>query len=217
MTAEPDIVALQRERSSWWYVARRNLLRQAAQQSLSDKREARILDFGCAAEMEFADSFLLRVTNAHDSLMTLAVQQMEGRHNLVCTRPDELAFSSNSFDTVVAGDILQSATDDGLVLRELRRVLKDGGELCLTVPAYSFLWGEEDEVRGHRRRYTASELRRKLNNSGFEITRVSYIVAGGFVPAMVARLAKDIFRTSVVRDLEVPRCRDGRTAPCWRW
>ncbi len=64
-------------------------------------------------------------------------------------------------------------------------MLKDGGLLCLTVPAYPFLWGEEDEARGHQRRYTASELRRKLNNCGFEISRVSYLVATGFLPAVV--------------------------------
>ena len=105
--------------------------------------------------------------------------QIEGWQNLICTRPEELALASNSFDAIVAGDILQSLPDDLIALRELRRVLKDGGSLCLTVPAYPSLWGEDDEARGHQRRYTASELRRKLNNCGFEISRVSYLVAIG--------------------------------------
>jgi hypothetical protein len=74
--------------------------------------------------------------------------------------------------------------------------LKDGGLLCLTVPAYPFLWGENDEARGHQRRYTATELRRKLNNCGFEISRVSYLVASGFLPSVVERMAKDLFRKS---------------------
>ena len=103
---------------------------------------------------------------------------------------------SNSFDAIVAGDILQLVPDDRMALRELRRVLKDGGLLCLTVPAYPFLWGEDDEARGHQRRYTASELRRKLNNCGFEISRVSYLVATGFLPSIVERIFKDLFRKS---------------------
>jgi hypothetical protein len=82
------------------------------------------------------------------------------------------------------------------VLREMRRILKDGGLVCVTVPAYMFLWGEEDEGRGHQRRYTASKLRRKLNTCGFEIHRVSYFVATGLLPSMIERLAKDIFKKS---------------------
>ena len=79
-------------------------------------------------------------------------------------------------------------------MRELRRVLKDGGSLCLTVPAYPSLWGEDDEARGHQRRYTASELRRKLNNCGFEISRVSYLVATGFLPSILERPARTFSR-----------------------
>ena len=139
----------------------------------------------------------IRVLNAHSSLAALAFRQIEGSQNLVCTSPEDLGFVSNSFDAVVAGDILQMVPDDRKALRELRRVLKDGGLLCLTVPAYPFLWGEDDEARGHQRRYTASELRRKLNNCGFEISRVSYLVATGFLPSIVERIFKDLFRKSV--------------------
>jgi SAM-dependent methyltransferase len=197
MDTQLEFEALRRESSSWWHIARRKLLRDAVVQAIRDKREARILDFGCTAQLEFSDSPYLRVLNAHSSLPVLAFQQIEGWKNLVCTSPEELALASNSFDAVVAGDILQSLPDDLIALRELRRVLKDGGSLCLTVPAYPFLWGEDDEARGHQRRYTASELRRKLNNCGFEISRVSYLVAVGFLPSILERMGKNIFKKSI--------------------
>ncbi len=195
MDAQPEFEALRQESSSWWHTARRKLLRDAVAQAIHDKRDARVLDLGCAAQLDLADS--VRVINAHNSLPALAFHQIEGSHNLVCASPEDLGFVSNSFDAIVAGDILQQVQDDRVALRELRRVLKDGGMLCLTVPAYPFLWGEEDEARGHQRRYTASELRRKLNNCGFEISRVSYLVATGFLPSLVARTFKDLFRKSV--------------------
>ena len=111
---------------------------------------------------------------------------------------------SNSFDAIVAGDVLQSVSDDLAALREMRRVLKDGGLLCLTVPAYSFLWGEDDEARGHQRRYTVSELRRKLNTCGFQIHRASYFVASAFLPLVVGRAAKDIFHKSITQHRHYP-------------
>jgi len=199
MDSQLEFEALRRESSSWWYVARRKLLRDAAGQILRDKQEARFLDFGGSAELESAEGAAIRVLNAHSSLPLLAFHQIAGRRNLVCTAPEELAFLSNGFDAVLAGDILQTVPDDLPALRELRRVLKDGAMLCLTVPAYPSLWGEKDEARGHHRRYTATELRRKLNNAGFEVTRVSYVVAIGFFPAFVERIAKAIFSKTISR------------------
>jgi len=207
MDVEHEFEALRRESSSWWYVARRKLLCEAVARAVSGRREARVLDLGCAAQPACADDPLFRVLNAHQSLPVLAARQLEGTRNLVCTSMEDLALTSNSFDAAIAGDVVQSASDDVVVLRELRRVLKDGGWLCLTVPAYPFLWGEEDEVRGHRRRYTASELRRKLNNSGFEISRISYFVACGFLPSVVQRISRNLFSKSIVRRT--------RTTPEW--
>ncbi len=197
MESQREFEALRRERSSWWYVARRKLLRDAIAQALRDKREARVLDFGGAADLDLLHEPGIRALSAHFSLSLLAFRQIEGQRDLVCTAPEELAFCSNGFDAVVAGDVLQTVSDDVAALRELRRVLKDGGTLCLTVPAYPSLWGEKDEARGHQRRYTASELRRELNNAGFEVTRVSYVVAVGFFPAVVERIAKAIFSKTI--------------------
>jgi len=197
MQTQFEFEALRHESSSWWYVARRKLLRDAAAHALRDKREARVLDFGCTADLNLLDTPGIRAASAHSSLPVLAFRQIEGGRDLVCTAPEELAFNSNSFDVVLAGDTLQTVSDDLAALRELRRVLKDGATLCLTVPAYPALWGEKDEARGHRRRYRASELRRKLNNAGFEITRVSYVVAVGFFPAIIERIAKAIFSKTI--------------------
>ena len=196
MDAQLEFEALRRESSPWWHTARRKLLREAVAQAVHGKRDARVLDLGCAAQLDFSQADSIRVLNAHSSLPALALRQIDGSRNLVCTSPEDLGFVSNSFDAVVAGDILQLVPDDRMALRELRRVLKDGGLLCLTVPAYPFLWGEDDEARGHQRRYTATELRRKLNNCGFEISRVSYLVATGFLPSIVERTCKDLFRKS---------------------
>src|SRR5579875_2020403 len=191
--------SLRRETSYWWYLARRKLLREAVAEALRGKREARVLDLGGTAELTFDDSPYIRTLSAHPSLPLLAFHQIRGDRNLVCTALEELALGSNSFDVAIAGDLLQTVPDDLAALRELRRVLKDGATLCLTVPAYPVLWGEQDEARGHCRRYTATELRRKLNNAGFEVTRVSYLVASGFLPAMLERLGKNIFTKSIHR------------------
>lgn len=195
MDANSEFDDLRRDRQSWWYVTRRKLLREAVSQALHGKREARVLDLGCTAQLDF-DFALYRACNLHSSLKTLAFRQIEGDGSLICSTFEELALASNSLDAAVAGDVLQSCPNDVAVLRELRRVLKEGGLLCLTVPAYTFLWGDDDEARGHQRRYTVSDLRRKLNTSGFHVHRASYFVSGAFLPMIVGRAAKNLFHKS---------------------
>ena len=204
MEPHAEFEELRRDAESWWYITRRKLLREAAAQAVYGKREARVLDLGCTAQLQFEDVATFRVCNLQSSLKTLAFRQIEGDTNLVCSRIEELSLASNSFDAIVAGDVLQSIPDDVAALREMRRVLKDGGLLCLTVPAYSFLWGEDDEVRGHQRRYTISELRRKLNTCGFRIQRASYFVATSFLPLVAGRAAKQMFRKSIAQHRRDP-------------
>lgn len=204
MKCHAEFEELRRESESWWYTTRRKLLREAAQQAVHGKREARVLDLGCTAQLEFDDWARYRVCNLQSSLKVLAFRQIEGDTNLVCSRTEELSLASNSFDVVVAGDVLQAVADDLVALREMRRVLKDGGQLCLTAPAYSFLWGEDDELRGHQRRYTVSELRRKLNTCGFHVHRASYFVATAFAPLVAGRAAKNIFHKSITEHRHYP-------------
>ena len=205
MDAQSEFDDLRRDNESWWYTTRRTLLREAVAQAVHGKREARVLDLDCTAQLEFDDAALYRVCNLHESLKSLAFRQMEGDANLVCSRIEELGVASNSFDAIVAGDVLQSCPDDLAALREMRRVLKDGGLLCLTVPAYSFLWGEDDEARGHQRRYTVSELRRKVTTSGLHVHRASYFVASALAPLVVGRAAKNIFHKSIEQHEHYPR------------
>ena len=177
MDTQLEFEALRRESSSWWYISRRKLLRDAVVQAVRGKREARILDLGCTAQLEFADSPYMRILNAHSSLPVLAFQQIEGCQDLICTRAEELALASNSFDAIVAGDILQSLPDDLAALRELRRVLKDGGSLCLTVPAYPGPLG-----RGRRSARPSKAIYRQrvaAQTQQFRLRDLSRIVSGG--------------------------------------
>jgi ubiquinone/menaquinone biosynthesis C-methylase UbiE len=205
MELNAEFEDLRRDCESWWYTTRRKLLREAAWQAVGGKAEARVLDLGCTAQLQFDDAGTYRVFNLQNSLKMLAFRQIEGDTNLVCSRIEELSLASNSFDAIVAGDMLQSVADEMAALREMRRLLKDGGLLCLTVPAYSFLWGEDDEMRGHQRRYTISGLRRKLNTCGFQIQRASYFVATSFLPLVAGRAAKQVFHKSITQRRHYPR------------
>jgi SAM-dependent methyltransferase len=63
-----------------------------------------------------------------------------------------------SLDGVLLLDVLEHLEDDARGLAQAARLLKPGGALVVTVPAGPSLWGRQDEVSHHYRRYTRRDL-----------------------------------------------------------
>jgi SAM-dependent methyltransferase len=87
---------------------------------------------------------------------------------------DRLPFADHEFDLVALLDTIEHIPDEFGVLEEVQRVLKPGGKVLITVPAFQWLWSYNDEINAHQRRYTAPELRHKLEMAGFQSKRLSY-------------------------------------------
>ena len=105
---------------------------------------------------------------------------------------ESLPFDDGTFDLVTALDVVEHTDDDVAVLREMRRVLRPGGTLLLTVPAYRFLWGRQDEINLHKRRYTAPQMRERLRAASLEVLRLTYINAVLFPAIAAVRLARHV-------------------------
>jgi SAM-dependent methyltransferase len=105
-----------------------------------------------------------------------------------------LPFADGAFDLVTALDVIEHIDDDVAALGELRRVLRPGGRLLVAVPAFTFLWGRQDEVSHHRRRYTRATLARALAQAGFAVVRESYFNTLLFPPIAAVRLGRRLLR-----------------------
>jgi SAM-dependent methyltransferase len=105
-------------------------------------------------------------------------------------RPGPLPFEDGTFDLVTALDVVEHVDDDLGMLRELGRVLAPAGTLLISVPAFRFLWGPQDEVSHHKRRYRARELRERLDAAGFDVRRLSYFNSFLFPPIAAVRVLR---------------------------
>jgi SAM-dependent methyltransferase len=82
-----------------------------------------------------------------------------------------LPFEDETFDATVLGEVLEHIEDDQPALEEVRRVLRPGGVLALSVPANPKLYGPSDVWAGHVRRYTRPELLETCSAAGFTVHR----------------------------------------------
>jgi SAM-dependent methyltransferase len=117
----------------------------------------------------------------------LAFCRERGLKNVKLGAAEKLPYDDGTFDLVTGLDVVEHLDDDLAGLREMRRVLRPGGRVLLFVPTFMFLWGLQDEVSNHRRRYRMPELRRVLEQAGFEIERTTYANITFFLPILLAR------------------------------
>jgi SAM-dependent methyltransferase len=86
----------------------------------------------------------------------------------------EMPFGDGEFDLAVSLDVIEHLEDDRAALRELRRTVKPGGALLVTVPAYQWLWSGHDEINHHHRRYTSASLRQAAEAAGWQTARTTH-------------------------------------------
>lgn len=86
----------------------------------------------------------------------------------VVTSITRMPFDTASFDCILCSEVLEHVPEDDKAVAELRRVLKPGGVLVVTVPYQKRFWAEDDAYVEHVRRYDPGELEQKLERAGFQ-------------------------------------------------
>lgn len=117
----------------------------------------------------------------------------------ICSMP----FADESFDLVLATDVIEHVEDDGRALREIARVLKPGGVVLLTVPAFAMLWGLQDRVSRHKRRYRLGQLVEKVEIAGLHVSRAYYFNYLLFLPILLARRVIDALGIALQSESQV--------------
>ncbi|MBX7111697.1 MAG: class I SAM-dependent methyltransferase [Dehalococcoidia bacterium] len=171
----------------WWHRARQSIVTRLLRRYVGTL-PGRILDVGCgtgATSAAIAEGgALLGVDLGPEAVASARARGLE----VAQMDATSIGARSESFDLVVALDVLEHLGNPIAAAREFRRTLRPGGRLLVTVPAYQWLWSSHDVALGHHRRYTRAPLRRLLAEAGFEIDVCSYVMSAALPPAALFRL-----------------------------
>jgi SAM-dependent methyltransferase len=99
-----------------------------------------------------------------------------------------------SVSAVLALDVIEHLDDDVEGLRGVAALVAPGGFLMVTVPALPSLWGRQDTVSHHRRRYTMRTLADSFARAGLERPRLTYFNTLLFPPIAAVRWTRRLLR-----------------------
>jgi SAM-dependent methyltransferase len=121
---------------------------------------------------------------------------------------DELD-DDRSFDLGCAFEVLEHIADDAGALTEWVQRVEPGGHFLVSVPADPHRFGPWDELAGHLRRYTKTDLAKLFEAAGLQVVDVQYY---GYPLGVILEAGRDqIARRRLARP-STPGDADGRTA-----
>jgi len=186
------------EETYWWFVARRKMVINLLKRYIKSSENLKLLDIGCGTGNNLIEfNKLGDATGLDASQDAIEFCKQRGLLNVVKQNAEEITLAKESFDVITLLDVLEHVQDDMKVLSNCYDLCKKDSLVLITVPAYGFLWSEHDEALQHKRRYTAAELRNKLNISNFKIVKISYTISALFFPIFLMRFWQSIFKNSV--------------------
>jgi 2-polyprenyl-3-methyl-5-hydroxy-6-metoxy-1,4-benzoquinol methylase len=103
----------------------------------------------------------------------------------------EYASLLESYDTIVALNVVEHIENDELAIANCHKLLKPGGHVIILVPAYQWLYNKFDKGLEHFRRYTRKRLTDLIRKNDFEIIHSQYFnlvaIAGWFVSGSILK------------------------------
>jgi len=162
------------------FTARSTLLRRM----LGRVRPRSVLDIGCGSgtiTRHVADySGHVHAIDVSPKAIEVAQENLAGSRKVTFESIDVFGCSEEArshlaekHDVIVLSEVLEHLDDDETALRIVRSLLPPGGYLVLTVPGDPHQWSIDDDLSGHKRRYTKPELILKLTRAGFRVERIT--------------------------------------------
>ncbi len=181
------------ERKHWWFVARGEILMDHLRAVMKARSTIRILNIGAATgrSSELLETIGKVISIEYDQACYEFTKE-KLNIELINASILDLPFEEDAFDLVCAFDVIEHVEDDELAVSEMKRVCKKGGIICVTVPAFMFLWSAHDEVNHHYRRYTKKQLK-QLFEQDSQMVFHSYFNFWLFFPIAFFRLLTSKF------------------------
>lgn len=193
------------EETHWWFVGRRCLLSDIINK-LSLNEDIPILDIGSSTGTNLRLLKYLGFKNyegidiSEEAIKYCTMKNLgKVKKGNICN----LKSKDNSYKLILATDIIEHINDDLAGMMEMKRVIAPDGSILVSVPAFQFLWGIQDEVSHHKKRYTKNQLEKLINSSGLICQEIFYFNYILFFPILFIRIGLKLFKIKIKSENQI--------------
>lgn len=162
---------------------------------LSYLRGNTLLDIGCGVghfiNLAKQNGYEVEGVEPDQILIEMSHERYGNIGTIYHHKAEEIGGINKKYHTITLIDVLEHVKDDGALLRLIRLKLVPQGRLIIFVPAYQFLYSDRDREIGHFRRYYASQIKKLLVDTGYEVKQIRYWnMLGFFVYGLFEKILK---------------------------
>ena len=180
-------------RRHWWWRVREEILLRTITALLGDRPvPRRILDVGCGPGLFFDALQALGHVEGIESDRDAVKMAGRWKPNIFTGQLDASYRPEEPYDLILMLDVLEHLIEPERVLLHARRLLKPGGRILITVPAFNWLWTRHDDMNHHIRRYTRTSMRAILRQAGLDVTDETYLFQSLVVPKAMVRMIESL-------------------------
>jgi SAM-dependent methyltransferase len=107
--------------------------------------------------------------------------------NIFCGVVSDLMGLAGQVPSIGSFDVIEHIENDDAFVKEIYKLLKNNGTFFVTVPAFQFLWSDEDTIGGHFRRYSMKKIVRLLEKNNFDVVYSTYLFSFLTLPLFFIR------------------------------
>lgn len=176
----------------WWFRGRRQFLRKLIEKCFTQKSNLAFCEIGSGTGGNLPMLASYAKVDAVE-MNPIALKAIEGKNIQGVAKivsgflPDGLP-ELDTYHGVFALDVLEHIDDDVASLDKIFELIKPGGYLVATVPAYQWMWSQHDVANHHKRRYTRAQFVDRVRQAGFQVEYASYFNSFLFPLAAVVRM-----------------------------
>ena len=148
----------------FWFRGKTRLVQTLMNKKCKGRNDLKILNIGAGT----GDDLKMLQSFGKNYVIDIDSQALEYIPNELCEEKKqadacELPYENDLFDVVISCDCFEHINDDQKAIAEVHRVLKPGGILLFTVPAFQSLYSSHDKALDHYRRYSKKTIRKALS------------------------------------------------------